>query len=346
MKKLVLALAAVAMIATPALADVTPYGSARVAAFYADSDRDTSANTTQIGNPAFATTTTTFNLALQSNSRFGIKANTGDVTGRVEVGMRNPSDGGNYARLIYGTVKAGAGTLLVGQSYTKYTKFTNQVLNQDLGNIGFGALYDGRQPQITYTMDNGLYFSAIRNSSLAADGDLIPKLNVGFAGKAGSFTYNAGVAYSKFDAETATAGVFNTATNYFVYVCGDAKFGNVGMIYGLHYGQNIGSYGIGGRSQAATFNADENADSTGYGFLLEVDVAGFAIGAGYTADDSDVVAATEVDAQATYYVNYTYQVAKGFKIVPELAAIDMMDNAAGVDEGGVWAFGAKFQMDF
>ena len=324
MKKLVLALAAVAMIATPALADVTPYGSARVAAFYVTDD-------TLVPLPSV----TRFNLELQGNSRFGIKANTGDVTGRIEFGT------GVNTRLLYGTVKLGGGTLLVGQSYTKYTKFSNQALNQDLGFIGFGAMYDGRQPMLKYNMDNGLYFAAIKNSSLAADADLIPKLNIGYAGKAGSITYNVGAAYSTFEASPTA-----DATNYFLYACGDAKFGDWAFIYGLHYGQNLASYGILGRSDASAFVAAEDADSTGYGFMLEADVAGFAFGVGYTADDSDAALATETDAQVTYFANYTYQVAKGFKIVPEVAMIDYFDDATGADEGSLWGFGAKFQMDF
>jgi hypothetical protein len=331
MKKLVLALAAVAMIATPVFADVTPYGSARVAAFYLDSDASFLGDTP-------GTSVTRLDLALQSNTRFGIKANTGDVTGRIEIGLR----GANYVRLAYGTVKLGAGTLLVGQSYTKYTKFSNQVLNNDQGFIGYGALYDGRQPQITYTMDNGLYFSMIRNANLAADGDLIPKLNVGFANKAGNFSYNVGAAFSQFEVNAT-----DDATNYFVYINGDAKFGEFNLGYGAHYGQNIGSYGILDRSGASTFVAGAaGGDSTGYGLMLDASIKGFSFGIGYTADDSDATAAVDTDDQMSYYVNYTVQVAKGFMIVPEFAVIDNGDDATGADEGSAYAFGAKLQMDF
>ncbi len=317
MKKLVLALAAVAMIATPALADVTPYGSARVAAVYGSFDDGTD-------------TTTALNILLQGNSRFGIKASTGDVTGRIEFGT------GVNTRLLYGTVKLGAGTFLVGQSYTPQTKFSNQALNQDLGFIGFGALYDGRQPMLKYDMDMGLYFAAIENDQLVADGDLIPKLVVGFKGKAGSFTYNAGLGYQKYE----EVGGDNVSS-YILYVCGDAKFGEMGFIYGLHYGQNLGDYGILGRSNSDSWNG---GDSTGYGLMFEMDVAGFAFGAGYTADEAD--AALETDAQAALFVNYTSQIAKGFKIVPEITYIDFLDDAAGATEGTVVLVGAKFQMDF
>lgn len=324
MKKLVLALAAVAMIATPALADVTPYGSARIAAVYASTDDG-------------ATTTDALNILLQENTRFGIKANTGDVTGRIEIGLR----GLNYVRLAYGTVKLGEGTFLVGQTYTPQTKFSNQALNQDLGFIGFGALYDGRQPMLKYNMDNGLYFAAIENDKLIADGDLIPKLIAGYMGKGGGITYNVGVAYQSYE-EAVNA---NKVQSYLAFVCGDAKFGDWAFIYGLHYGQNLGDYGILGRSDAADYVLANDSDSTGYGLMLEADIAGWAFGVGYTADDQDELGA-DSDAQMAVFVNYTAQIAKGFKIVPEVTYVDWMEDSAGVDEGDLFLVGAKFQMDF
>ena len=347
MKKLVLALAAVAMIATPALADVTPYGSARVALVYIGKDADYNSTPTVPGTSSAA-----LDLVLQGNSRIGIKASTGDVTGRVELGSfgaavtntAGTSTQSVYTRLLYGTVKLGAGTFLVGQSYTPNTKFSNQALNNDLGFIGFGALYDGRQPMLKYDMDMGLYFAAIKNGKKAADGDYIPKLMVGYKGKAGSINFNAGLGFQKYEAAPiapATAG--EDVSSYVLFVCGDAKFGDVTFIYGLHYGQNLGDYGISGRGGSASWDTGE--DSTGYGLMLEADLAGFAFGIGYTADENTVTG-PDTDAQMAIFANYTVQVAKGFKIVPEITFADYMDDANGNSDGTLTLVGAKFQMDF
>lgn len=347
MKKLVLALAAVAMIATPVLADVTPYGSARVALVYIGDDTKAA---------GVGTSTSALDLVLQGNSRLGIKASTGDVTGRVELGAlggtavkdANGVTIGNasalvYTRLLYGTVKLGEGTFLVGQAYTKNTKFSNQALNNDLGFIGFGALYDGRQPQLTYTMDNGFYFMAAKNGKKATDGDYIPKLGLGYSGKAGGFKYTAGLHYQKYE-----SALLNDVSSYMLFVCGDWMI-NDGMtlLYGVHYGQNLGDYGIQGRSDSASFaeNATTTEDATNYGLMLELDMSGFAFGVGYTADENKLVG-PDTNAQMALFVNYTAQIAKGFKIVPEITYVDYMDDADGLSDGTLLLAGAKFQMDF
>jgi hypothetical protein len=373
MKKLVLALAAVAMIATPALADYSFYGSARVATFYAD---DSGVSQTLSGATAGTLVEAdqqSFNVRLQGNSRFGLKATTGDVSGRIEYGT------GVNLRLLYGEVKLGAGTLLIGQTYTPYTKFSNQVLNDDLGNIGYGALYDGRQPMIKYTTDMGLYFAAIQNNAstggvtnayltelngvattITVDKVIIPKLVVGFANKAGAFSYNAGVAYQSNDfnvAEGALPVSKESIDSYLLYLTGDAKFGDVAFLYSLHYGTNLSNFGISGRNSSYL-----GKDATSYGLMLEADMAGFAVGFGYVNDEMEADGFGKLDAndQYTVFVNYTAQIAKGFKIVPEFTYFDYMDNVRLLDgvgtdtglfgdkyDGGTgWGVGAKLQMDF
>ena len=218
---------------------------------------------------------------------------------------------------------------------------------------------------LKYDMDMGLYFAAIKNSKLAADGDLIPKLVAGYKGKAGNFTYNAGIGFQKYEIPAAAATVDSTVTDdqgnviiiseaaaattaedvssYVLWLCGDFKAGSMTFLYGLHYGQNLGDYGILGRSDSADYAGGK--DSTGYGGMLEMDVAGWAFGVGYTADELDIAGASN-DAQMAVFANYTAQIAKGFKIVPEITYLNLMDDAAGDDEGDAILVGAKFQMDF
>lgn len=328
MKKLVLALAAVALIATPALADYSFYGSARVNTFYTVMDD---------GNPA-TDDAKDFNVALQANSRFGAKATTGDVSGRVEFGYANAA-GAVYTRLLYGEVKLGDGTLLVGQTYAPYVKFSSSVANGDLGFDGYGALYDGRQPMIKYSHDSGVYFAAINNDGFGGE-IVIPKLNLGYMGSASDINYNAGVVF-----QTAKTAADSTESAYLLYLCGDAKFGDAGLVYGIHYGSNISDIGIGGGSNSPR-NAALNAtgDAKSWGGMLEASMNGATLGFGYVSDEPD--GAADADTQMAIFANYKISVAKGFAITPEVAYFDFMESTAGADEGDDLYVGAKWQMDF
>lgn len=330
MKKLVLALAAVALIATPAMADFSFYGSARVNTFYTNVDDAT-------------TTTKNFDVDLQNNSRFGAKATTGDVSGRVEIGFDDnaATSTRTYLRLIYGEVKLGDGTLLVGQTYTPYTKLAGMVSSVDQGLENFGALYDGRNTQIKYTMNNGVYFAALDNLGAGTE-VIIPKLNIGYAGKAGDVNYNVGFAYQTYEASAVL-----DVDSYLAYICGDAKVGEIGLIYGLHYGQNLQEFGMARTTISSGANkvaASVTNDTKSYGAMLEAAMNGFKVGIGYVSDENDDF--TDADTQMALYANYTVQVAKGFSITPEVSYWDYMEDAAGIDEGDDLYVGAKWQLDF
>ena len=155
---IVAAAGALTALAIPAMAETTLYGSARMATFYNLPMQPATGKTAGIDEH------------LQANSRFGANFSNGDVGGKVEIGLRDngtaingsTTTGLDYTRLLYGTWNFGSGKLTVGQDYNSYYTFTAQVHDDDNGLNGYGALWDGRQPQIRVNLNNGVYFAAIQ----------------------------------------------------------------------------------------------------------------------------------------------------------------------------------------
>ncbi len=108
MKQMILGTAALAMILTAAMTAAASewnfYGNARIGTFYEDTD-----------NPG-GTDTTSFNEYLHGNSRIGAKVRVSDqLRARFEYGT------GVNVRQLWGEWNFGAGSLLVGQTYTPFT---------------------------------------------------------------------------------------------------------------------------------------------------------------------------------------------------------------------------------
>ena len=341
--KFFLAAALCLAMATPALADFSLYGSARMSVFYDHTDA---------GDAGNGATTDSLHDTLQTNSRLGAKFNTNDIFGHVELGLKGNQDGnGVYTRLLYGVYKFDGVSILLGQTYTPYTFFSEQVWNDDNDFIGFGATYDSRQPMIKFTLDNGLYLALIQPKSPAVNANdatkaIMPKVAVGFDGKFGNVAAGAGVAYNGYKDTT----VGKTINSYLVYGHGKVDLNPVDLTAAIHYGQNLDNFGISGRSSSKAIMVGTSLEnSTSFGGWFQV---GFALapnakldaGVAYVSDDNDAYA--EKDEKMSYFVNTSIKVAKSFTIVPEIDYFDYMKNTAGVDQGSGIEAGAKLQMDF
>ena len=149
MKKLILVIAALALVVSPALAvDWNFYGSSRVQTWYTsidggDDGRDQSKLQWGTGD------------GLANNSRFGARVKAENLSGRVEVQMKATSGGDPGSsittenRLLYGEWNFGAGKLLVGKAYTPVAQFVSgQAYNEDLGLLAAGAAYGQRISQL------------------------------------------------------------------------------------------------------------------------------------------------------------------------------------------------------
>lgn len=333
------------------------YGTARMSTFY--NSIESSAGVKTKG----------FDEHLQANTRFGANFKNGDFGGKVELGFNsttdqainptlpgtNPQKGNLYTRLAYGTWNFGAGKLTVGQDYNRYLLCSAQVWNDDNGNNGgYGSLYDGRQAQIRVDMQNGLYFALIRpsvnndlsNAELAATPytSNLPKLNLGYAGKAGNVGYNAGVV-----GQTAKLKTKDKQINAVMgYLTGTAAFGDTSVALTTSYGQNVGSMGFAGRM---AYDATNLENARGFEGMLQLtqkftkDVSAN-LGASYTFDKSSAPGA-KTDDKASVFVNLPIKLAQYVTVVPEFDYLTQLDEVGSTpSKAKQWAAGAKWQIDF
>ena len=328
MKRLTLvlvALAAIVAIATPAMAEYSLYGSVRVKTFYVDNDKN-------------AVDKQTFTLELQPNTRFGAKVKADNLGGHIEFGLKAETSG-VYTRLAYGTLKTDSGRLLVGQAYSPYFSNASQVYGDDSSFAGFGNLWDKRNPQIRFDLTSGLYVVATKvvSQGNAIVETIMPKMTVGFKSKADNLTYNVGAVYQTFD----TTGEVEV-TSYMGYADLALKLDQVALRTKLHYGQNLSDLGMFSRN--STYNTTTDKDTSSYGGWVQAGVGMATVGLGYVAEDID--GAAEVDTQMALFANYKIKLAKGMTITPEVLYKDFMDSSTGADQGDELAIGAQWKFDF
>jgi hypothetical protein len=367
MKKQLLVLSAAAMVAAaavPAMAETTLYGSARIGAFY---DTNTPAYAVGAAKPG---STTDLDFRNQATSRVGVIASDGALGGKVELGLgglaanqsgASVGSGGNttvYTRLIYGTYKFDAGTLLVGQTYSPYWQNSDQVINEDNGNNGFGSIYDGRTPQIKFTLNNGAYLDLIRPGGSAAayasSMTLIPKLAVGWDGKVGAATLGGGVA-GQYYRNDVNAPIRKNVTSLLGYVHGKVPAGPVNIGFNFGVGQNLGEMGI-GEGLAAMYNATDKKFEDNLTISALV-TAGFKVsstltvnaGIGYVTTDGKLSTGKDFvnsDSKVSAYVNAPITLAKNVTVVPEVTYQDQLKKYDGSHETKDYIYGVKCQIDF
>ena len=346
MKKLLVLLAAGAFVlglTLPAMsADWSFYGSSRLSTFF-DSDSE------EVSGTGYDDDDLTWSL--QGNSRIGANVKAGNIAGRFEYGS------GPNLRLLYGTWNFGAGSLLVGQSYTPWNYFiSNQVYGGDQDLLPTGGMYDGRRPMIQLS-SHGFKLALVQPNTATLGGygqvdtdTSIPKIEASYAFNAGPAKLSLFGLYNTFDAVDAAnneEGVDSYGLGFgFMMPFGAAYLnGNIWM------GQNIGASGI------WNFGADDptwdgtsivDNDTTGYalvaGFKMS-DAISFELGYGSTMNELDVSGADEDEATALY-AQATINIAKGFTVTPEIGKIDYKEDAAGNDQGDTTYFGAKWQINF
>ena len=337
------AAAALTALAIPAMAETTLYGSARMATFYNFADVPATGKTAG------------FDEHLQGNSRFGANFSNGDVGGKVELGT------GVNVRLLYGTWNFGSGKLTVGQDYNSYYTFTEQVHFDDNGLNGYGALWDTRQAQIRVNLNNGLYFAAIQpTGNVAGDptganaekaGNVkmyLPKLNVGYAGKAGMLGYNAGVVGTTFSSKIGTKDKQVTAV--LGYVNGSAAFGATTLMANVSASLNAGDLGFLNRAKATAVGTDMKNQTGFEGYIQATqkisDTVKGSVGVGYAGDKLDTTGA-KFDDKIVVFVNAPITLAKNVTVTPEFDYYDQLNNAAGKSEKSkAYALGAKWQINF
>jgi len=375
MKKLFLFFVAAALIAAfsvPAVAGDAEwnfYGSARMATFRIDQSKELAG----VHTPADDDQDTQWTQ--QGNSRIGARVSNGDVGGRFEYGT------GINLRLLYGTWNFGAGTLLIGQTYTPVNVFiSNQVFGSDTDMLNTGGIYDGRRPVIQVAFA-GFKVALVEPSTAGATGLItgtpatvaniggvptavpavpaaivggevdttLPKIELAYTFKTDMFKVGVVGGYNSYDVE-GDAKTYDV-DSWVAGLWGAVNFGPAYVKANIYKAQNTGAYGLyeaGDDDFDFVGNKIKDMDTLGYLAVAGAKLGdAFAVEAGYgkVSHESDVVGEKDDDTSA-YYVQATIGLAPGVFIVPEIGKIDYDKNHANAKEGDQLYYGAKWQINF
>ena len=339
MKKLMLIIAALAMVTGSAYAaDWNFYGSARISTFY--TSVDTIASGTEDAD--------NYNQALQGNSRIGASVKVSDeLTGGFEYGT------GVNVRKLYGEWNFGAGSFLVGQTYTPLNWFySDQVFGGDGDLLPYGGLYSGREGMLQLKF--GSFKIAVVPTNTAFTGTAttetkIPAIEASYTLNLDAVALRFGAGYQTFDVNTGTLD--DSVDTWLVAFGAKAGFGAFYVGGNIYAGQNAGNMIVIGtngtwnqQGLAAVGTAVVDSDAFGgiivAGFTLN-DMFNFEAGYGYAETELDVAGATS-DEVSSYYLNSTITLAPGVFLVPEFGKID--GEEAGDSETDY--FGIKWQINF
>ena len=362
MKKLFVCALAIAMVfaltAPTMAADWAFYGSARFDTFSNDVDP-------QVAGTESDTDT---QWAVAGNSRLGATVSAGDVGGGFEYG----TSGGVNLRKLYGTWNFGAGTLLVGQTYTPIANFySNQVWGADEDLLSNGMAYHARRGQIRLTFGGfdvafvtPVTQATLRTTALgtiaSADNDVtLPQIVMSYKFSTDMFSVKPYLGWATYDFTTGvTSATQSESVDSLVYgVGGKVNFGPAYVAANVWGGNNAGNFGM---YMATNGNAVVNAvdgkivDNTTLAYAGVVGFKAsdmFIIEGGYGASKSEVdtMGVKVEDTSFSYYINCTINLAPGVFIVPEFGKYSLDEiKMAGVStkETETTYFGAKWQINF
>jgi hypothetical protein len=367
MKKLIIALAALALIASPALAvDWNFYGSARMQTAYVSKDLGS------VDDAAGNDDDQDVQWDWGGNSRFGAKVKAESVDGLMEIGIRSTTEGGDEtvnSRRLYGRWDFGAGKFKVGKDYTPVSQFVsgqafgdNPTGSLDNGLLGQGAFYGGRQGQLALQF-GGFEVALITPSGSTTVGtqaaansevdEYIPKIEAKWGMSLDMFSFNIMGGFQTYEID----GPNEDVDSY--VIGGDAAltFGPAYIKAALSYGQNIGNAGWAGASGEWKASSESVKDTdtiqacliAGFKFT---DMVTFEAGYGYVDNSYDASTAKD-DSPWEAYAQAVIALAPGVWVIPEVGYKDndnyaVNDGAqqAGKDAGSRFYVNAKWQIDF
>jgi hypothetical protein len=366
MKKLIIVIAALALIASPALAvDWNFYGSARMQTAYVSEDfgnaEDAAGNDDDNG----------ISWDWGGNSRFGAKVKAENVSGLMEVGIRSTTEGGDQtvnSRRLYGEWKFGAGKFKVGKDYTPVSQFvsgqafgSNPTGSLDDGLLGQGAMYGGRQGQLalsfggftvaleTPTGSNTIGGVTVPNSDVD---EYIPKIEAKWGMSLDMFSFNIMGGYQTYEID----GPDEDVDSYVFGGDAAVTFGPVYVKASASYAENGGNAGW--TAAPGVWNlADEDVKDTttiqaavmaGFKFT---DMVTFEVGYGWRDDDYDGDAVGYSDTTPwEIYGQAVIALAPGVWVIPEIGYRDNDEYSSGADSGNNAGsrmyVNAKWQIDF
>ena len=359
MKKFIVAVAAIAMMAGSAYAaDWNFYGSSRVATFY---------NNVEKINPAVATADKK-NIAqnLQGNARIGAKVKVSDeLSGRFEYGT------GVNVRLLYGVWNFGAGTFLVGQDYTPlYLPGSNQVYATDNGLGGWGEIYGSRKAQLKLQFGGFEIAAVAPNTKFTEDSTVdafgstttevkLPQFQARYTMSADTWRARAVGGYATFEVDP--NGVGEDVSSYYLGIGGDLYMGAFTLTAQVHGGVNPGNLIFVDTNGNVTDDDDKDStsgfakfdtttnkviDNEAFGWRATVaytfnDMFGLELGYGYMETEYDEPSA-DSDEVKSYYLQAPITLAPGVFVIPEVGVVDYNED----EQTETTYFGAKWQINF
>jgi len=348
MKKAVLCcLVTVIMLGAVALlsADATFYGSARLGFWYENTDKEWNCYQSGISESNLA-----LNYAMQSNSRFGANFTTNGVTGKVELGI-SPSQ--VCLRLLYGKITKGDKSITIGQDYSGFKVYGDQVYNSDQCFINYGLFYDGRQPMVKFTCKsrfNAMFITpkVVDVTGLGGLQSLIPKINLSYeyTGSKFYFATSAGVNVNKYNKNFNTDGLDKMLLAYAVTLTGKYDLGMLNLLAQYSYGVNVGNYGICTITPSSVVYDSGNKsfeDTKTFGGLVVVGCKLFTAGVSYIQTCNSLW--TDKDTAMSAFIQKKVSICKNVFLVPEVGLIDNMKDNTGAQEGKKIYAGMKIQAD-
>ena len=318
------------------------YGSARMMMWYEQDNEDLTGSESRLN----------LNYGLQGNSRFGATVEHDNYTGGVEMGL---SGSGASLRKVYAEYDFGNMSLLVGQTYTGFADFGSQVYWVDNNLIGFGMAYDGRNPMVKLSMDNGFYAMAMPPEkhglgSFTADqfDALIPKMNFGYDYSSGKMRLHPtfGFNMTQLNSDFNSGEYDDQVLSYNLGVTFDYDMDSMFLRIQGNYGQNVSYYGFDYSStKSSPYWAEEEVkNASTMSAYVDLTFNNISLGAGLEQSDNDDL--DDADAAMSAYALYNYEMAKNLCLVPEVGMIDYMEDGMGNTEGQRIYFGAKLQANF
>lgn len=341
--------------------DITFYANVRVSTFYINKN-----------NPSGTDDDSDFIVDLQPNSRIGAKFKRGSLFGHWEEGFGDTISN----RLLYGvwTISDGM-TLSIGKMYNPPYWWTNSAVLVDNAGIGYGAVYEGAQPQIKLNV-KGFYVDVAKantvdliTSATVKDTDIdttLPKVFVGYGFNNKSLTLDGGLGFNTYNLKSATANFDDSISSWIVYGHGKANITDNDFInFSVAYEVNPNEFGILGMNGRtldgltssskvkAAVSGDKIEDTKTVEAFLEYGhkfgATAAYVGYGYASSDNDTWAKS--DAHQEYWVNaiiplWTEEKFLNLTVTPEIHVFDeMKDNAGNTQPAHVYA-GAKWQLNF
>ena len=363
MKKLILVIAALALIASPAMAvDWNFYGSARMATFYNSRDFNNGTPADLDGGGMILKDgfdeDDQIQWNLQGNSRLGATVKAENISGRFEFSVNESNIG---SRRLFGVWDFGAAKLKVGKDYTPVKQFiSGQAFGGDAGLLGNGTAYGSRNGQIALSF-GGFEVALITNQGGAlrnmdtGDVDIyVPRIEAGWGMSFDTWNFKLIGGFQYYEIEDGGAGEDDVdVTSWILGADAGVNFGPIYIKGAGSVGTNWGNAGWSGATAGAAFDGDDETDDidtymaalvAGWKFT---DQLTFELGAGYNYNDPDEDGADDTNITALYG-QAVISLAPGVTVIPEAGYYSYGTDFGGTGQhdGSQFYVGGKWQIDF